>query len=54
MAPEIAVERNDEGQAVICIPPTEPMTVLEAEAYMCNLMEAITMARDLDGDPLPS
>jgi hypothetical protein len=54
MTPEIAVDRNDDGQAVIGIPPTDPMTALEAEEFMCRLIDAICLARELDGDRLPT
>jgi len=54
---EIGKTRIDVGKeddhAVISVPHLPPMTVMEAEAVMCDLIDAIILAREIDGDPLP-
>jgi hypothetical protein len=50
----IQIKRKKDGKASIRVPHLKSMTVLEAEAFMCEFIDAIIRAREIDGDPLPS
>ncbi len=39
--------------AIITLPETAPMSVEEAELFMLEFIDAIILAREIDGDPLP-
>lgn len=49
----IQVNTGKDGKAMISILPLEPMNVLDAESFMCEFIDAVTRAREIDGDPLP-
>ena len=50
----IQITTKEDGKASINVPPLKPMNVLEAEAFMCEFIDAIIRAREIDGDPLPT
>jgi len=50
----IQINTKEDGKASISIPPLEPMNVLEAERFMCEFIDAVVRAREIDGDPLPA
>jgi hypothetical protein len=50
----IQIYTKEDGKASINIPPLDPMNVLEAESFMCEFIDAVVRAREIDGDPLPA
>jgi len=49
---KIQVGKAD-GHAIVTIPEKRALNVIEAEAVMCDLIDAIMLAREIDKDPLP-
>lgn len=48
----VTIEKNEEAPATITFPAQNQMTVNESEIFWGHLMDAITLARELDGDPI--
>jgi hypothetical protein len=49
----IQIKKRMDGKASIRVPRLKSMNVLEAEVFMCEFIDAIIRAREIEGDPLP-